>query len=149
MYKVIQLDSNNLENLHFLRAKVLRPGLPVQNSHYPEDTHPETIHLAIQNSDNQICSIATFISQSSPLFNEERQYRLRGMATQELYRKQGLASMLIKKGVSLISRNKFSLIWCNARVSALSFYEGLGFIPIGEEFEIDHIGAHFVMKKLL
>ena len=41
------------------------------------------------------------------------------------------------------------LLWCNARVVALGFYERLGFVAEGPEFEIVPIGPHFVMTKNL
>ncbi len=149
MRKVLQLDSKNLKNLHSLRAEVLRPGLPIKSSYYSEDTHQSTIHLAFKASDNQLCSIATFIKESSPLFAEEHQYRLRGMATAKDHRKRGLGSSLLHEAFNILKEKEVNILWCNARVLAISFYKKLGFETIGEQFDIPRIGPHFVMKKLL
>jgi len=41
------------------------------------------------------------------------------------------------------------LLWCNARVVALGFYERLGFVTEGPEFDIHPIGPHYVMTRQL
>jgi ribosomal protein S18 acetylase RimI-like enzyme len=38
-------------------------------------------------------------------------------------------------------------IWFNARIIAIGFYEKLGYVKIGEPFEIDTIGIHYIMYK--
>jgi len=149
MQKVIQLNSANLHHLHALRSQVLRPGLPIEASYYPEDTQDETLHLAIGDNQEQLSAIATFIEQKSPLFAQQQQYRLRGMATAELKRRQGLGSRLLLAAFLILKGRNIELIWCNARVNALSFYKYHGFKIIGEEFDIPGIGPHFIMKKLL
>ncbi|MCH7639720.1 MAG: hypothetical protein IH855_09695 [Bacteroidetes bacterium] len=42
-----------------------------------------------------------------------------------------------------------NFLWCNARVIALDFYEYLGLQTIGPEFEIEGIGPHYVMWKMV
>ena len=38
------------------------------------------------------------------------------------------------------------LVWCNARVPALSLYERSGFVAASEQFEVPQIGPHVVME---
>ena len=40
-----------------------------------------------------------------------------------------------------------NLLWCNAGVIAPDFYKRMGFQTIGPEFEIEGIGAHYVMWR--
>ncbi|MAE73565.1 MAG: GNAT family N-acetyltransferase, partial [Bdellovibrionaceae bacterium] len=40
-------------------------------------------------------------------------------------------------------------LWCNARTSAVPLYDRAGFTKIGDEFEIDPIGPHFLMVRLI
>jgi predicted GNAT family N-acyltransferase len=41
------------------------------------------------------------------------------------------------------------MIWCNARLSAVRFYEKLGFETRGDEFDIPDVGPHVVMWRTL
>jgi predicted GNAT family N-acyltransferase len=40
-------------------------------------------------------------------------------------------------------------LWCNAREKAVKFYQNNGFEIIGEPFEIEKVGTHYVMFKKL
>jgi ribosomal protein S18 acetylase RimI-like enzyme len=50
---------------------------------------------------------------------------------------------------SLLKERGVSYLWCNARTSAIGFYEKLGMKVISEEFEIPVIGPHKVMIRHL
>ncbi len=41
------------------------------------------------------------------------------------------------------------ILWCNARVSAAEFYRKLGYEIVSDEFEIPHIGPHYLMMLSL
>src|SRR3954453_9921872 len=43
-----------------LRAEILRPGLPLEESMYPQDDSPEARHLAVRLSGARIVGCATF-----------------------------------------------------------------------------------------
>ncbi len=67
-----------------LRAAVLRPGLPLEESMYPQDDWPEARHLAVRLSGAQIVGCATFFpdpweGDAPPV--DGPAWRLRGMAT--------------------------------------------------------------------
>jgi GNAT superfamily N-acetyltransferase len=70
------------------------------------------------------------------------------MATLPDYQAQGLSSELLSFAFPIIKQNFCTLLWCNARVSAIGFYEKVGFKKFnGEVFEIDEIGPHVLMFK--
>lgn len=130
------------EDVIELRHKVLRPNQERKDCYYPGDDDESTMHFATVNENQEIHGIATIYLENSDLFSDEIQYRLRGMATSPESRGKGLGVMLVKE---IIKTKKQNTIWCNARTSALGFYEKLGFEIFGEEFVIDPIGPHFVM----
>ena len=65
------------------------------------------------------------------------------------------ASMPIKKNRFENDYKKFllkkiKLLWLNARISAKSFYQNLGYETMGKTFNVQGIGVHqFMYKKLL
>ena len=54
---------------------------------------------------------------------------------------------LSRKAKGIIKQNLCSLLWCNARTSAMGFYQNVGFEKIGEEFDIPTVGPHVLMFK--
>ena len=84
--KIVDVDSF-LE----LRHKVLRHGKPFESCFYEEDRIASTIHLAAINKDT-IVSCATFYSEKNNHIAHKNSFRLRGMATEEKYRKRDSAN---------------------------------------------------------
>jgi hypothetical protein len=41
------------------------------------------------------------------------------------------------------------VMWCNARRAAVPFYRRHGFETVGDEFHIEGIGPHYVMRRTL
>ena len=71
------------------------------------------------------------------------------MATLDDMQGRGAGRALIAEGVRVAAAAGASLIWCNARVSARGFYEKVGFVAVGGEFELPDSGNHYVMLKSL
>jgi len=132
-----------------LRSRVLRPGQSIENCKYPEDNAPTTFHFAAIENNKVICN-GTFIQQSHTLFaTAERPFRLRGMATDPIYQRQGLGRLVIEAALLELKNRKADLLWFNARTSAEIFYQKLGFLTIEDIFEIPTVGPHKVMYKWL
>lgn len=92
-------------------------------------------------------SVASFYFENHPEIPNEYQFRLRGMATDSEHRDKGLSSELLRVAFPIIKNNHVEIVWCNARSSAVGFYEKVGFKKIGSEFEIPDIGPHYLMIK--
>jgi ribosomal protein S18 acetylase RimI-like enzyme len=75
--------------------------------------------------------------------------QLRGMATDQKARGQGFAKKLMRHSLRYFSEKATELIWCNARVSAIGFYEQYGFVREGREFDIPGVGVHVLMRRTL
>lgn len=141
--KVLQISARDT---HSLRHKVLRQGRPIEECYFEGDEDDQTFHLgAFINT--KLVSVASFYYERNPAFEDENQYRLRGMATLEEHRGSGHSRALLKTAFPIIKQNFCSLVWCNARLSAVGFYEKTGFVVTGEQFEVPIIGPHFLLFK--
>ena len=138
----------NVEIIRPLRNLVLRPGQPIESTDYNRDKEFQTLHYA--NIINQkVCSISTFYPEPIPAIEASVAYRLRGMATHPNYRRQGLARAMMHQAMVDIQKLGCDLLWCKARLVAIDFYESLGFMKIGQIYEIEGIGPHYTMYKYL
>ena len=133
------------EEAHPLRRAVLRGGDPASDLHYPQDDDPASFHLGVD-VDDELVGVASFTPAETPYRAGERAWQLRGMAIEPARQGQGLGAALIAEAVDRIRRDSASVLWCNARDTAIGFYEGLGFIVHGEGFVTPDSGLrHHVM----
>ena len=123
-----------------LRSLVLRNGKALEECVFPGDEAESTIHLA-NIVDDEIISVLTFHAADLPEF-EGQGFQLRGMATLPNQRGKGAGNQLLNFAITFLRGRKVNYIWCNARKTALSFYKGIGFELISEEFIIEGIGPH-------
>ena len=135
-----------------LRGSVLRPGRPAQESVYPGDDHPMAAHAAIF-----VSGVAVAVAVGSILPEEPPWpvptglgpacWRIRGMATAPEFRGRGLGRQILDTLVThgRRSTDPAALVWCNARVPALSFYRSAGFEGRGEVMDFPGIGPHLAM----
>lgn len=137
----------NVETILPLRSLVLRENKGVEFAKFEGDNDEHTIHLAFV-EDNQALSIASFMKCNYSNY-EGVGFQLRGMATHPDFVGNGYASALIKFALSSTAIANADYLWFNARKSAVPFYAKLNFKIISKAFEIDNIGPHFVMYKVI
>ena len=133
-----------------VRHAVLRAGRPRSTAFFSGDDHAHTRHWIAKAGDDIIGVVST-MAADFPSPNElppdqpipRRQ--LRGMATLPTWRGKGIGRSLL----SALEQETAEPIWCNARESAVGFYERNGWQVVGEPFEIDPIGTHFKMVKFV
>lgn len=128
-----------------LRHALLRPKQPLEASRYPGDDMAPAFHLGAFSGEDLI-GIASFYLQPLPGESGEKVWRLRGMAVSPDHQRKGVGRDLIGRGLEELKKRDAGLLWCNARVSALQFYQALGFETVGEAFELPEIGWHYVMS---
>jgi predicted GNAT family N-acyltransferase len=127
-----------------IRNTVLREGrLSLDECRFPTDQVTGAFHLGYFKDDELAC-IASFHPQVYEGFAGAG-YQLRGMATAEKYRGQGLGNQLLNFAIVYLRGQKANYVWCNARKKALQFYLNMGFEVISNEFEVKDIGPHHVM----
>jgi GNAT superfamily N-acetyltransferase len=131
-----------------LRLRILRPGQPRENCIYAGDDDSRTFHLAVVDGENKIICNGTFMQEGHAEFaNAILAYRLRGMATDTAFQKQGLGRMIIEAAEVELKKRNCDLLWFNGRVSAEGFYKKLGYTSIERVFDIPLAGPHKVMFK--
>jgi len=127
-----------------LRNTLLREGkLTLDECRFPTDNTEGNFHLGYYIKGELVC-IASFAPQKYGAFTGTG-YQLRGMATVEKYRGQGIGNQLINFALIYLRGQKANYVWCNARKKAVKFYQSVGFEVISPEFEVPGIGPHYAM----
>lgn len=131
-----------------LRHKVLCAGRDFDTAIFEGDEEEQNFHLGAF-EDGKLVSVASFYYEKNPNFDGDDHFQLRGMATAEGFRQKGLSRELLKVAFPIIKQNFCNLVWCNARTTAVPFYEKVGFQKFGEEFDIPEVGRHILMYKYI
>lgn len=133
--------------LYPIRHEILRKGEPIEKCIYPNDNAETTTHFGLYEK-NILVGVISIFETSNALFSDAKQFQIRGMAVIEKYQKKGYGAALVNEAVAFLKTNEDNYtLWFNARIIAVGFYEKLGFEKIGDAFEIDTIGVHYIMYK--
>lgn len=144
----LSVTSITAETARPLRAKILRPGLPVEASYYPGDTREGSVHFGVfQNG--VLIGCASVFAEDHPDLPGHSHWRLRGMAVEEDYRGAGIGSCLLNACKAYAASQEAPLVWCYARTRAIPFYIKQGFEVVGDGFDIDGLGEHFLSTYAL
>lgn len=134
-----------------LRSAILRPGQPPEALVYAGDDVPGSFHAGAFLG-RELVGVATVYPEPMPAapaadLDSFNAFRLRGMATRADVQGRGLGRAVLQRCIEHVREREAEVLWCNARVGALGFYQRLGFATLGEVFEIAGIGPHYVMWK--
>ncbi len=124
-----------------LRAKVLRAGRPREDAVWDGDVEPETRHWVAEH-DGRIVAIATVLKRPTP-DGRPGTWQLRGMATDPDLQGTGVGRRLLQA----VEREVGEGLWCNARTTALPFYEKAGWKTVSETFDVAGVGPHRRMVR--
>ncbi len=126
-----------------LRQRVLRNNQAAAHLQWDGDNDPGTFHLGIRDGSGSIVAVSTWLSGPSAT-------QIRGMATDPALIGGGLGSRLLTAGIERCRSSGSTVVWANARVTAISFYERAGFTVVGAEFETPDTGLpHKVVRLTL
>lgn len=114
----------NLEEALPVRHQVLWPDKPIEFCLVDGDE--EGIHLGAE-IDGKIVSVAS-------LYIANGEARLRKFATLPAFQKQGIGTALIEYALNYLNESNVSIFWCDARESAIGFYQRFGMHTKGERF---------------
>jgi predicted GNAT family N-acyltransferase len=98
---------------------------------------------------DRLVTIGSFYQAAHPDVPGAAQFQLRGMATDEDYRRKHLGAKLLEAGMERIRSLGGDVLWCNARSNVSNFYLSQGFVQVGGEFDIPRVGPHVRMYRLL
>lgn len=125
-----------------LRMTVLRAGMPESASRWTGDLEADTTHFVATDGE-RIVGIASVMRRPWPGFGDGPGWQLRGMAVDPALRGTGVGRLVL----DAVCAHVAAPVWCNARVTALGFYEREGWRPIGDVFEIPEAGPHVRMVR--
>jgi GNAT superfamily N-acetyltransferase len=130
-----------------LRKLVLRPHQRGDAVVLGGDDDPRAVHVGARDADGEVVGIATVSPQPCPWDPaREGAWRLRGMATAEGRRGQGIGELVLAEVLRRVRAAGGTLVWCNARTGALTFYERAGFTPGAEPYVDPELGPHVPMQ---
>lgn len=144
---MIQIKEILATDTYVVRNAVLRKGKPIETCLFPGDELPTTKHFGLFT--DSLIGVISLFENKNPLFAASTQIQIRGMAVLEEFQGLGLGEKLMLNSEDFLISEEDILIWFNARESAVGFYKKLGYKTIGESFEIESIGRHYVMFKNL
>ena len=131
-----------------VRQAVLRHGESLINCVFEGDNLITTNHFGIF-FDKDIVGIISVFENKNTNFTSENQLQIRGMAVLEQHQKKGYGKLLMLESENQAIIKKATLIWFNARESAVDFYKNLDYSIIDTPFIIENIGVHYIMYKYL
>ena len=104
-----------------------------------------TFHMGCFSS-GELVGIATLVAQHWDALPDARpaepQMRLRAMATHINCRGHNVGSVIIKAVLGELYTCKKDWVWCDARVSAIGFYDRVGWSVDSKVYEVEHVGRH-------
>lgn len=115
-----------------LRQNELYPDLPLSAIKLPEDE--DGTHLGLFHQDRLVVVVS--------LFEKDNSLQFRKLATDKKYQRLGLGTKMMLYVLAYAREKNLAKVWCNARLSAVKFYQQLGFNQKGEVFSragIDYI----------
>jgi GNAT superfamily N-acetyltransferase len=147
--KDVQIRAAAPEEVVDLRLAVLRPGFPREAAIFPLDREPGTNHfVAVTTAGNRIVGCVT-ISCPRPWPEHDDAIQLRAMAVADDFRGAGVGRRLLARvdeHVAALPPPR-PIMWCNARVGAIGFYERCGWTVASDVFDSPPAGAHVKMTR--
>ena len=133
------------EEIWPLRHEVLRAGLSFETAKFDGDLDDTTRHFGTFADRNVLCCLSLFQST----WNDSDAWQLRGMATTATHQRQGIGQLLLMFAIDAARQEKPSWpLWCNARTTAIGFYEQAGWSTATDVFDIPTAGPHVKMYFL-
>ncbi|MBU2926445.1 GNAT family N-acetyltransferase [Colwellia sp. C2M11] len=121
-----------------LRQSVLWPNKPPEYCHVDGDH--DAMHFGAFANDELVCVASVYIKSNKA--------RLRKFATKTDCQGQGIGSQMLKFILHSLNNTVVNFFWCDARESALTFYQRFGMQPYGERFYKADV-SYFKMKIAL
>lgn len=120
----MQISAISWEQTIPLRQSVLWPNKPREFCYVEGDA--EGKHFGAFIDGRLVCVASVYITSGKA--------RLRKFATDTSYQNQGVGSKILEHIIQSLKCNQIGYFWCDARESALGFYQRFGMRPSGERF---------------
>jgi GNAT superfamily N-acetyltransferase len=117
-----------------LRRSVLRPNR-TPDTPLPGDELTDAVHLAAIGGDGAVLGTCFVYPDRCPWLSDRGDaWHLRQMATAAHVRGRGIGGAVLEAAAGYVVGRGGSLLWCNARESAVGFYATHGFCTHGAVF---------------
>ncbi|MCX6200131.1 MAG: GNAT family N-acetyltransferase [Bacteroidetes bacterium] len=139
--KIFAFDSSEYAQALQLRYRILRLplGLEFTNEELEKDKHD--IHVGLFEAEKILACITLTRC-------ENKRMKMRQVAVAEVEQGKGLGRALSKAGEDYALENGVEIMFCNARKTAVPFYESMGYQIVSHEFTEVNI-PHYTMEKKL
>jgi GNAT superfamily N-acetyltransferase len=151
----VQVERVTAAETFSLRQRVLRPHQPIEETAFPGDDEPDSGHFAAFDTKADLATrvvlgTASVLREAPPWPTDDGPaWRLRGMATAEARRGEGIGAAVLAAVIDHVRANGGGLLWCNARLLAVDFYRRAGLVTRGESWDEPFIGPHIAMECLI
>lgn len=150
----IEIREVGVDGLQPLRTQVLRPNYGEGRwLHYDGDEAAQARHYAAvyrgdDTGQEAVIAVVSYLDEAIPVDGEEARCRLRGMAVDPGFQRQGLGSHLLVTTLARVALQRpGERVWAAARVGVADFYAAHGFEPVGPRFEMPSVGPHQRMAR--
>jgi len=82
------------------------------------------------------------------LFQTDKSFQFRKLAVSSDYQKMGIGNALLQRVEEFAKSENGTVIWCNARVSAIGFYMKAGYAHTGKLFSKNGFDYEILEKKI-
>tara|TARA_B100001029_G_C15003913_1_gene419846 strand:+ start:572 stop:1018 length:447 start_codon:yes stop_codon:yes gene_type:complete len=128
-----------------IRNKVLWPHKEFKNCKLSIDDLVSTYHIG-SFFEEDLISVGTFLKEKNTNFDGQiNQYRLRAMGTLQNFQGLSGGKSLLLYAIKFFKKKQINLIWCDARINAIPFYQKIGMKTKGDFYDIPLIGKHKLM----
>lgn len=134
-----------LEDILDLRYRILIVGTGRLVSEFPGDRDPDTLHAACYHGDVVVGCATLIVSH----WENRPARQLRGMAVEVEYQKLGIGRALLEFVEQACIEEGNLILWCNARGTAVGFYERASWQLASDAFDVEGVGPHYRMVKML
>jgi len=123
--------------------------IPLRHSVLWPDQEPEFCHVE---GDNDALHFGVFVDEKlvcvASVYMSSNKARLRKFATVIDYQNQGIGSLMLRHIMKNLQNSPVEYFWCDARESALGFYQRFGMLECSERFYKADV-AYFRMEVAL
>lgn len=133
-----------------LRQRLFKPNSTLEDLAQADGDFPTAGYYAVLCADGEVLSIGSARPESPPWPHDAvNPWRIRAVATIESHRRRGLGTAVMRAVLNHARCNDGDLAWLNGRTPARRFYERLGFVQHGNEWEDSESVPHMTMLLLL
>ena len=135
---MISIEQIRPELTWHLRQQILYPAQKLYEMELDEDQYG--IHFGAF-TDNKLVGIIS-------LFQTDRSFQFRKLAVLSEYQKMGIGNTLLQRVEEFAENEGGTVIWCNARVSAIGFYIKAGYKHTGKLFSKNGFDYEILEKPI-